>query len=319
MNKIVSEYNKLERLNREYKDFIKDVNNGLNLTGLSKLPPFLFFPDESVKQSGVNISYNAYKELQSIAELHAKSDLPYPVDKALVQLIMWFAYVSEGVIMKHYFDPNLDRQVVKFYHAHDKGVPVYIKIIYDSVNIRWKNSLLQLNEQLPFSFSFSIKPKFNLKKERKEILKFLADSIIHFNSNAKNKIDKIIESTSTPFKKAIDNIVSLTEQSPEVNYSFCLACEKLLHNKKYDVCPRKDTSNSYKPWNCRNKLNSRIRARLGIKDKEEVKEKRDELYNDLQNYLLDSPLYGLEEFKKKYQVLYTRKKRKSLQRKSEGR
>jgi len=315
----MNKYNMLERLKREYEDFIKEVNIGLNLTGLSKLPPFLFFPDKSVEESGVSVSYNAYKELQSVVELHANNDLPYPVDKALVQTIIWFAYVREGIVMKHYFNPNLDRRVVQCYHAHDKRVPVYIKIFYDSVKNRWKKSLLQLNEQLPFSFSVSIRPNFNLKKERTYKLKFLADSKIHNDKNVKNEIDKIIENENIPFKKAIDKIISLSGHVPEVNYTFCLACEELLHDKNRDVCPRKDTSNSYEPWNCRNNLNSRIRARLGIKGKEEVKEKRDELYNDLQNYLLDSPLYGLEEFKKKYQVLYRRVERQKLPQKSKGR
>lgn len=283
----------------KYYAFIEHVNNSLKYSGLAKLPPFLCIPKIKEGDNNIRLTYSASEILHE--KNMFQEGFTYGKDVNLSQIVeneksYWSVIVNEAIAVKFDVAQNSDRKPPQYYYVDEKKVPLYIKYFYNGVKSTWKNSLISFTDSLPFNFIVSIKPSFSLKEERQVILKQLVNAtILYYDNKVKNEVNSIINDKNIPIKKAIDLITGYSGVEPEVNYSRCLTCGKIT-KKNQDVCPRRDTTVSIESWHCRNKINYRIKSKFGIKG-DKLKNKREELYKELQSILRKYPLFGYDEFR----------------------
>lgn len=295
----MNDINKIDGYKLQYENFINDLNQSLKYNGLLKLLPFISTPNEIINENEIQLRYSALDFLQQSTTL----DVPI-----VILPTVWTLYVQEKIAIKIEFPLP---KAAKYYDLYDARIPAYVSSVFISADKTWNRSFIRVTEHFPYFYYINISPQFNLKKRKKEVLKeFANNTVLYYDREVQQKIDNIINKKIS-FKQALDEIYKLSGEKPEVNYSFCLNCERRLNGKdaENEVCPRKYSIRKNKAWNCYNNLNSRLESRLDIKGKKAKEDKRNELYQELQNYLLDYPLYGFEMFKKKNSVLYTRKKR----------
>lgn len=182
-----------------------------------------------------------------------------------------------------------------------KDAPFYIEVFYRVISKYYQKSLVYFDDDLPHYLGITIDTKFNLKTERKGILRRLAKSY-----GLKDAVlDAIVERKDLTFKQSIDEIIKLSGSQVQADFSYCLACGNKIErgNKFCDATTRRYKNKDH----CRNMFRYWLKSRLGITDIKEHTKLREKYFKELQSLIAVYPLSAFEDFKKRYPELYDRR------------
>jgi len=117
------------------------------------------------------------------------------------------------------------------------------------------------------------------------------------NKDMKERVEFICRSYT--FKSALDEILKLSKQPIQAEFSYCMACGA-------EVAKEKRFCNG----NCRDRFHNWLRRRRGLIDGlEDELEERERLYEELQNMIREFPFSAFETFQKKHRDLYDERRR----------
>lgn len=287
------------------------INDALNSYGLKKLNPIFSDTLEfRIERKTIHFQYprifNYPKILQKKEDLVNKEAYFFINDDGEVNKDLYPTCSSDWYIIEDiaiFLPIEFVRLTpIKYYLVSE--APIYIKCFSDAIRKFSKTCLIEFREILPLFLRIEIDTAYNFKKDRVNTLMHLTKWFVNdYDDSVRKEIDSISKDKDMPFKKAFDQIIKLSGQKKEIDFSYCLACGDFVSDGK-KFCNAKKTKGYKNKDNCLNKFNYWLKARLGISNPVDRAKFRKKAYNELQMCISSYPLHGFEEFKGLHPRLY---------------
>ena len=275
------------RIYRKLHDFYERLNMTLHSMKLTRLNPILAVPNvNDYKEDGYLYFYYPNTKLYKQPEFDGYISTKYDHESRI-----WHILTSQKIVI---MELEVDETPVEIYRANDSSIPVYVRVFFDLAQDLFKDSLITIEDDLPYDFSAKIRPIYNYRRNKEAILRFIARSIFkvdevewipishgdqplprNYDQKEEKQEDKkedakveafLSKNKRKSFRKAIDELIKLTGKPIKSNLSYCLACGHGIAKKKkfcdstkegYSMSG-KDPEIGIRRWkdNCRNKFDN---------------------------------------------------------------
>jgi len=274
--------------NSTYSKFRKDLEDTLNLLGLSKaIPIFQYgFPivenNEIIVRFPEGCKYDCKLVLNSGQEINLKESMH------------WFVF--QNMVVKSKMGTIISDTIETM--AIDNA-PFYIKIFNEVVKKYYKKYYLFIHDRLPTSLTLIVHGSFNLL-----IRKATFEELINRMGLSKKITQDVLEKID--FKKMTFGQmleVVLEDKEKVIGHSYCIACGKKIENKQIFCIQGRHLDNK-KKYYCLNKFNYWLESRCGITNTKDKKKEREKYHKELQKILKKHPFSAHDIFREQNKKLF---------------
>lgn len=311
---------------KDYEKFLEEVKSNLQYFNLKRINPIFTPVRYFVKSCGTDSDIFDATNPDSTTSEGRTINLRFLPDggvhvEDLEELqghnfCYWIALLKEGIIVKQEYmlvDNKIaletETKILRLEQA-----PFYVGLFCDAAMGSLPQPLVFIDDRLPLGLLVDVFTRYDYKRKKESNLSEIASRLLgKINKDMKQRVEYICRNYK--FNDALWEILNLSKQSINIDFSYCLACG-IRVAKKDRFCNSRETHGRANPGNCRDKFHNWLRRRLGlIGGLEDEHEERERLYEDLQKMISNNPFSDFETFRQRHRDLYTERPRGPKKRK----
>ena len=303
---------------KQFKKFMKNVILKLQNYQLKRINPIFKTARYSVRSCGTDRNIFDVINPDSTTSKGSTIQLKFLPDGGVHEedlakhegheFCYWIALLKEGVMVKQDYilvDNKIaletDTKILRLEQA-----PFYVGLFCEAAKESLQRPLVFIDDRLPLGLLVDVYTRYDYKNNKESNLREIAERLFHkVNKNTKHLVE--YECRNRNFKDALLEILKLSKQCFNVDFSYCLACGTQVAVKKM-FCNSQKTHDRTNSGNCRDKFHNWLRRRLNISGLEKECIKRDRLYEELQKMISNNPFSAFDTFRDKHPELYNKRR-----------
>ncbi len=303
----------------DFKKFQENVIKNLRNSQLHRVNPIFTSGRYSLKSCGTDSEIFGVTSPNITTSEGSTINLAFLPDEGVheedmakyegVGFYYWIALLKEGIIVEQEYilvDYKIALEKETKIHRLEQA-PFHVRLFCDVAKESLERPLVFIDDRLPLGLLVDVFTRYDYKRKKESNLSEIARRLLSkVNKDMKKRVEFICRNYT--FKSALDEILKLSKQPIQAEFSYCLACGTEVAKEEM-FCNSREVHGTKNPGNCRDKFHNWLRRRLGIGSLAAEREERELLYEELQNMIREVPFSAFETFQGKHRDLYDERRR----------